>query len=223
MKIDDYLTHISRPEDLPFLTTKLFDVNIRLFNSNKYYRQVIEKCCDLITVAAGSEMEGYKKPHGMSGANVGIPFNIIGIVKNRNQDTEYVELMVNPKIVEFGGDWIECKTNCGSIRLEKPIKIKRQEKVCVSYLSFYGGELIHLNNQWFGRADGSLTIQHEIEHNLGILITDFHGSQLDHYNKMMELYYVDVNSKELEELANQYKNKYGEDALKQFWRESDGF
>lgn len=56
--------------------------NGEAFGGYKIYREVISKCCDLISIAAGSEMEGYKKPHGMSGANVGIPFNIIGIEKN---------------------------------------------------------------------------------------------------------------------------------------------
>lgn len=43
------------------------------------------------------------------------------------------------------------------------------------------------------------------------------------YEKMMNLYYQNPNSKELEGLAKEYGEKYGEEKLKEFWRESDGF
>ncbi len=168
MKISDYLTHIDNPEDLPFLRTKLFDVNIRLFKSNPRYRDIIEDCCHLIKYCATTKMDGYKLPHGMSGANVGIPFNIIGIVRNRGTDLAVCDIMINPKTIQYRGKLVETESNCGSIRLEKSIKIKRYEEILVEYYDIDGEP----NRELFNRHEGSFTIQHEIDHNLGILITD---------------------------------------------------
>lgn len=176
MNIDDYLTHISRPDDLPFLRTKLLDVNVRLFKSNDKYREIILKCCELIQFCCLNKFDGYKLPHGMSGANVGIPFNIIGISKKRGTENAYCTVLINPQIVRTGNKLVETDSNCGSIRLEKSIKIVRKENIMVDFYKIIGlespYELIQ-STAWFGRDDGSLTIQHEIDHNNGILITDY--------------------------------------------------
>lgn len=169
MKIDNLLTHISHGEDLPFLRTKLFDVNMRLFSVSDSYRIVIFHCCQLIKQAALTNFEDYKKPHGMSGANVGIPFNIIGIVRNRGMRNEYCEIMINPKITKRYGNLINCESNCGSIRLKEPIKIKRHRLIDLEWFDDEGVKREMTN---IDVDDQSLTIQHEVEHNLGILITD---------------------------------------------------
>ena len=46
---------------------------------------------------------------------------------------------------------------------------------------------------------------------------------LQDYNKMQELWYENPNSEKMRELAKEFADKYGEEALKDFWRESDGF
>jgi peptide deformylase len=168
MNISDYLTHVDNKEDTVFLKSVLFDVNIRLFNSNPIYRAVVAASCNLIRFAALNKMDGYKLPHGMSGANVGVPFNIIGIVKNRGTKNAYCQIMINPKIKQYLGELIETDTNCGSIRLEKPIKIKRYESVHIEYFD----ESRKRKGEVINRYNGSFTVQHEVDHNLGILITD---------------------------------------------------
>lgn len=168
MKIEDYITFVLNTEDLPFLRKKLFDVNMRLFKSSELYRNTILRICEYISVLASTTMDGYKKPHGMSGANAGIPFNIIAIVKNRNQESEYVEVMINPTVRAFSGKLIKTITNCGSIRLDAPINVMRHEIVSIQWYDIKGNE----NFKSFAMREGGTTIQHEIDHNLGVLITD---------------------------------------------------
>lgn len=173
LKIEDHITHIDNPEDLPFLKTKLFDVNMRLFNSSEKYRDIIMWCCEYIQFLAMTEMEGYKKPHGMSGANAGIPFNIIGIVENRGEENESCHIMINPKIIGHSVKMEETSSNCGSIRLEKSIKVMRWHEIRITYYDTDG----NFTESVFGRKQGGFTIQHEIDHNLGILITDRYEEQ----------------------------------------------
>jgi peptide deformylase len=169
MKIDTVMTHVSHEEDLPFLRTKLYDVNMRLFRINSNYRDVIDRCCEAMNQAFRDGFEDYKPLHGISGANLAIPFNIIGIVRNRGRMNAYLEIMINPKITKTYGDIVESESNCGSIRLKEPISIKRHEMIDLEWFDA-SGTLI--KKEGIGRQRGSLTIQHEVDHNLGILITD---------------------------------------------------
>jgi peptide deformylase len=168
MKVEDYLTHIDNPEDVPYLKRPLFDVNMRLFHGNYEYKNIVLHCCEHIKHLARTTLDGYKKPHGMSGANVGIPFNIIAHVVNRNMYNESVHVMINPRIIFKTKDTQITRTNCGSIRLKEPIFVERNSGVLVEWFDVTG--------QWkqgvFRKTNNGFTIQHEIDHNLGILITD---------------------------------------------------
>lgn len=171
MNINAHLTHINYPEDIPFLRSKLFDVNLRLLKSSEGYRKVIFDACVHIDNLASTTFEGYKKPHGMSGANAGIPLNIISIVQKRGKIDEQVLSMINPKILshDLGGMKVLTKTNCGSIRLEEPISVSRYKYITVEWFNINGER----KTKSFGPDDGGFVIQHEIDHNLGILITDY--------------------------------------------------
>lgn len=168
MKHSDYITHISNQEDLSYLRTQLNDVNIRLFHTSLPYRDLVQKACDYIKFLTITQMEGYKLPHGMSGANAGIPWNIIGIARNRGTRYAHADIMINPHILIYEGEEVESMSNCGSLILDKPIEIKRYEKIYVRYYSYLGIPY----EEWFTRDQGGFTIQHEIDHNNGILITD---------------------------------------------------
>lgn len=163
MKLDhkDYCTHVENLEDRDILTRKLFDVNMRLFHANKYYRDVVLECFDYICFCSSMEKEGYKKPHGWSGANAGIPFNIIAI----EHDGETIG-MINPTMI-LGDVKNIVKSNCGSLTLDHPIPVERSTQVFVDYYDEDG----KLQRKSFGRHPG-FTIQHEIEHNQGILINN---------------------------------------------------
>jgi peptide deformylase len=100
-------------------------------------------------------VEGYKKPHGFSGANAGIPFRIIALADGT--------VMINPHFIHASGRK-ESISNCGSLTLKEPIKIYRFSRVVVCYVDMEGN---------FQQVEGYLpTVQHEIDHCNGILITE---------------------------------------------------
>lgn len=88
-------------------------------------------------------------------ANAGIPFNIIA-----NTD----EAMLNPHILYRSSDLIESMSNCGSLLLPEPIKIYRAKQIT---FEFWDLSLVR-----YERTGYYPTIQHEIDHNNGILILD---------------------------------------------------
>lgn len=167
-KIQDWVTHISNPEDVPFLKVPLFKVNMRLFRDNSAYRELILQIVFHISHVALTKMDGYKQPHGCSGANCAIPFDIIVLVQHRGTPEATGLVMINPKILSYSRKTVVAESNCGSIRHEKPIPVLRSESVRVSWYDLDGLP----QEQTFTPLTGSFTIQHEIDHNLGILITD---------------------------------------------------
>lgn len=160
----DYVTHMDNVEDQDILTRKLFDVNMRLFNTSYKYRKIILEICDYIKWNCYTEKEGYKKPHGFSGANAGISFNIIAYNANHN-----TVVMINPVITKYYGDTIISESNCGSLTLNNPIEVERSEFIDISYYDEQGKfkELKRVD-----RRNCGLTIQHEVDHLNGILIYD---------------------------------------------------
>lgn len=151
---EDYCTLLKNEEDRDILTRRLFNVNMRLMWSSLQYRNLVLKACSYIRWCATTEKYGYKKPHGYSGANAGIPWNIIAVGDR---------VMINPRVVQSSGER-EGLSNCGSLVLDKPIKIRRFAHVVVEYFNEQGSPCT---------IEGYLpTEQHEIDHNNGILITD---------------------------------------------------
>lgn len=153
-KHTDFCTLLSNPEDVDILTRKGFDVNLRLMKTSPAYKAIIEEIAKYILWGSTTEKEGYKKPHGFSGANAGIPFNIIAVGN---------EILINPHILRFKGAKIG-ESNCGSLMLERPIKVLRHGWVHIEYWDLEGNR---------HETSGYLpTHQHEIDHNNGVLITD---------------------------------------------------
>ena len=174
MRIEEQVTFIETPEDIPFLTTPLFDVNMRLFHSSEGYRKVIESCCVHIKHLAMGPLDGYPAPFGMSGANVAIPFNIIGIIRNRGRGNRDCEIMINPHIVSSTPETVEMDSNCGSLRLKKSIKVRRARDIDVTWFDESGAS----KSGHFECSNGGATIQHEVDHNQGILITQRAGGMI---------------------------------------------
>lgn len=169
MTVDSHLTYIGNDTDVPYLRSVLPDVIMRLYLHNAAYRGVVMAACNHLSWVCTHKLEGYKLPHGMSGANIGIPWNIIAISRNRDSaERRHADVMINPHYIALGGAFVETESNCGSIRLPKPIKVRRAERVTVGYYTMDGQH----HEDTFDRAHGSFTIQHEIDHNLGRLITD---------------------------------------------------
>jgi hypothetical protein len=152
----DICTHIRNDEDHDILTRRGFDVNLRLMKTSPVYRAVIAQCVHYIRDCATTKRAGYSRPMGFSGANAGIPFNIIAM-----RDGTY---MINPQVIEASEKMRITSSDCGSLTLEKPINVRRPEYVTIEYYDL-DGEL-HVVHGFLP------TEQHEIDHNNGILITD---------------------------------------------------
>jgi peptide deformylase len=165
----DHITHISNPEDQRYLKEPLIDVNMRLFGTSPQYRAVVLAACAHIEWLCLTKMEGYKLPHGMSGANAGIPWNIIGMAQQRDTPKANCYIMINPKITGRSRAMVESRSNCGSIRLPEPITIRRHAWIVCDWYDVNG--IFHHKGRFDRRGNG-LTIQHEVDHNLGVLITD---------------------------------------------------
>jgi len=162
MDIQNNLVQNSEKEN-DCLHRPLFNVNIRLFVSNEQYRTVILNICDYMKLVMTQGYKNYPKLLGLSGANIGIPFNIISIVK----DNEIVH-MINPTIVKMSKQTRMVQSNCGSLCLPEKCSVIRREWIEVSFYEITGRH----NQERFTIAEGGSTIQHEIDHNKGILITD---------------------------------------------------
>jgi len=149
-------------DDNDVLHRKLFDVNIRLFNDNKKYRKLILNMVNYTKKVAEKRFADYTPAKGISGANVGVPFNIIGVL-NENKKWDF---FLNPEFLKKSTKKEIVKSNCGSLLLEEPIKIERHEWIQLEYYNLSGEKKLEYFKGQYGR-----TIQHEVDHNNGILIT----------------------------------------------------
>jgi peptide deformylase len=147
------------------LVRELFNVNMRLFKNNKSYRKIILKVCDYMEKIMNQEYSDYTKLSGLSGANIGIPFNIITIVQECGLLT-----LINPSITQMSKKTKILYSNCGSLRLPEKCPVARREWVDVSYYNTVGEH----QHRRFTLDENGATVQHEIDHNRGILITDSH-------------------------------------------------
>lgn len=165
MSVTDFIVQeFKKDEDTDILHRKSFDVNIRLYTSNNSYNYLIASIISYMKIIIHTNFKDYAKLKGLSGANIGVPFNIIVVVPST---TNNVITMINPKIIKKSTTTHTVKSNCGSLCLEKPIEVERYDWVDVEWYDETG----NYQHDRFKGALGS-TIQHEIEHNLGILISD---------------------------------------------------
>lgn len=156
LRHEDYCTFLTNPDDRDILTRPLFNVNLRLLKSSDGYRAIVQSCASYILWCAQTEKEGYSKPKGYSGANAGIPFNIVATAKG--------DVLLNPKVIQYSSACKETSSNCGSLLLKLPIWVRRPSHVVVEYYDLEG--VRHTLSGFIP------TIQHEIDHNNGILILD---------------------------------------------------
>ncbi len=169
MKNSDYMVQMREPEfDRDCLRRPLFKVNMRLFSSSEPYRKHILGIIDYMKWAMSQRWEDYESnpaggTFGISCANLGMAYNIIGWRKGQEFD-----FMINPQVVSRSENMIKTRSNCGSIKLKEKIPVMRPGWVVVNY---YDTEGKNLEKKFTGKECG-FTIQHEIDHNNGKLITD---------------------------------------------------
>jgi len=163
-------------EDTDTLHRKLFEVHMRLFSVNPEYKHFIETILGFMRGMFSRAFSDYTTLKGLSGANIGVPYNIVAAYINnpkglpedlKKQPFPYIFFLLNPKVVRASRKTITTQSNCGSIRLEKSISVARPEWVEVEYYDVEGKK-----HSYVFKPPISGTLQHEIEHNQGILITD---------------------------------------------------
>lgn len=151
----DYCTHVKFEDDRDILTRPNFNVNIRLLKTSLGYKKLIKSCVEYIIWLAQTKKKGYKLPHGWSGANAGIPFNIIALC-----DGQY---FINPRILNKRFPKL-VYTNCGSLTLPKLVSVIRFAEIDLMWWDYDGVAFIMKN------PSNGYTIQHEIDHTKGVLI-----------------------------------------------------
>lgn len=151
-----------------------FNIDEHLFNKNSVYNDIINKIIDYMGLVLHADFKDYGKLKGISGANIGIPFNIVAVIHKGITHT-----FINPSVTKVSQAKVSVLSNCGSINLPKPIKVERYMWVWVNWMDTEGA---HHKEKFTVKRTGkmgdilvspiSLTLQHEIDHNNGILITD---------------------------------------------------
>jgi len=170
MKIVDYLVQNGEEHD-DTLHKKLFSVNVRLLKTSRIYFSTIKNIVKSMEYLLNKEFLDYGKPHGISGANVGVPLNIITI---KTKDSNLT--MLNPELIDCSKETRIVSSNCGSLNLKESVQVKRYKEVKVRYYPFISKLTWreHVKKNVIPREESfSLgTIQHEIDHNNGVLIID---------------------------------------------------
>jgi peptide deformylase len=143
----------------------VFDVNVEMFRKNKMYNDIILGIIDYMILLLNTTFENYNPLKGISGANVGIPLNIVIVSDEGNR------IFINPVITKTSATKISVSTNCGSVNLPEPIKKDRYIWIQLEWIDIKG---IHREKVFTIEENKrmTLTLQHEIDHNKGILITD---------------------------------------------------
>lgn len=160
----DYGMHASNEEDRIFLSRKSFNVSIRLLKLSQEYKKLIHQICSHIAYCCELSRKKPLEITVFSGAEAGIPFNIIAY--NLKEETL---VLINPEIKRHTGNLNIIKSNCSSVDLAESINVKRFEFIDIFYYDIEGNyhEMFGI-----GKLRGGFAIQHAIDHNNGILITD---------------------------------------------------
>lgn len=175
----DYIVQMTEPEyDRDCLRRKLFNVNMRLLKSSQQFRTIVEECIEYMKWVLNYKFEKYQSnpnggTYGISGANVGIPFNIIAFHKKEKDGNQTVQVMINPKIIRYGKNTSQTHSNCGSINLPNKISFPRPREITVRYFDIEGASY----EAALTPTTNSYTVQHEVDHNNGILIVDRYKDQ----------------------------------------------
>lgn len=163
--LSDAIVQNGQPDD-DCLHRSGFDVNVQMFQKNKSYNKIILGIIDYMLLLLKTNFKDYTPLKGISGANIGIPLNIVIVADNKGN-----HVFINPSILNKSVTKITISTNCGSVNLPEPIKKDRHRWIKLQWMDVKG---VHHKEKFTVEKSKSmtLTLQHEINHNKGILITD---------------------------------------------------
>lgn len=168
MKIRREMAQASRQDENTLLHKKSYPVNMRLYKSSSSYYNIISTVINNMIELLKMEFEDYKKLKGISAPNIGIPLRIIAVSKLRLRPRRVEHIvMINPEIVEEGDHRYRTRSACGSVRHKGLVPKMRRNFVRIKYIKENGRTI----TQGF-YMDLAPTIQHEIDHLNGKLITD---------------------------------------------------
>lgn len=162
--ISDVIVQNGQPDDA-CLHRPGFNVNVEMFRKNKRYNKIILGIIDYMILSLNTTFENYNPLKGISGANIGIPLNIVIVSDGGNR------IFINPVITDASATKMTISTNCGSVNLSESIEKKRHTWIKIKWIDVKG----ILRKEKFAIKESkrmTLTLQHEIDHNKGILITD---------------------------------------------------
>ena len=151
-----------------------FNVDIKLFRENREFKTIIYQIVDYMKTILCTSFKDYGKLRGISGANIGIPLNIIAVLFEGR-----IDVFINPKVLKTSSSKTTVLSNCGSLNLPNPIKVNRHSWIQIEWMDINGKN----RKRYFTITDVinynilpiAATLQHEIDHNKGILITDLRG------------------------------------------------
>lgn len=182
MKLKNYSVQNGEKDD-KVLHSKSCNVNMRLLKHSSYYREVINAILGTMKEIFYLKCNDYGAIQGISGPNLGIPLRIIMLRMRREKDGKHINglpdklaldselpallCMLNPRITSKSSEKYTAKSNCGALLFKTPINIERFEWVQVSFFDV-GGRLC----KYRFHKPIAATIQHEIDHLNGILITE---------------------------------------------------
>jgi len=165
LKKSDICTNINEPEDKDILTRPLFAVNMRLFRTSPKYKALVLAACDYIAECCQHEQDGRESYIGFSGANAGVPWDIIA-VKRANGTGPIV--MLNTALEMSQRAPMKSYESCGSIPNGRTFMVDRDPQVVAIYYNREGQRSSYVSDGF----SESTVIQHEVDHNDGILLTD---------------------------------------------------
>lgn len=160
-KKSDICTNYFLEEDRDILTRPLFAVNMRLFNSSPGYRKLVLGACKYLLECCTHQQDGVPSYDGFSGANGGVPWDIIVL------DCKGEKLVAINATLQLGESSFLSYESCGSLPNAGVFTVSRADKVIVNYYDTDGSV----------RSRGlvarpAAVIQHEVDHNDGILLLD---------------------------------------------------
>jgi len=167
IKVDTVLVQNHGPEyDRDCLNRPSFLVNMRLFDVRPQYREIINQIVEYMCWSLDINYSDYGigQESGVAATTMGFPFSII-VVKSGQKK----KVMINPQIIERSDSRTIAKSNCGCCRLKNKIELFRYDWISVRYFDEKGRLK---TDEKVDKMNGGFTIQHEIDHTIGFLITD---------------------------------------------------
>lgn len=163
--VEDFVVQIYGLEDeKDILGRDTFDVNMRLFRLNKYYRCMVDHAVRLLSFVLLQTFNDHPNLSSLSGPKCGIPWSIIVY---RPSNSVKTTVMINPVIIRHSPVSVAVKTRCACCSAGKEDRqVLRWQWIDVKYYDEHGGKQTIRS---LTKSEGGYAIQHELCHLQGII------------------------------------------------------